>query len=107
MQTTIDWTWSMSGEGAKLGERLSSRGWPSKNILDPVLRAAGMQHTAAFPFYKSVKIVFRQELIQALVKGMGHRSSHGATWNPQLLLTLCACPIAIRQFNDARHDRKI
>jgi hypothetical protein len=39
-------------------------------------------------FHESVKIVFRQQLVQALVKRMTHLSSHGATWNPQLLLML-------------------
>src|SRR5215471_1236506 len=44
--------------------------------------------TAASAFHESVKIVFGQQLLQALVKGMAVGSRQGAGWNPELFLTL-------------------
>ena len=50
----------------------------------------GCLETPALAFHESVKIVFRQQLVQALVKGMAGRPRQTAGWNPKLLLMLPA-----------------
>src|SRR5216683_2352393 len=60
--------------------------YQQKSKIDPGRHARpshrGSIEALALPFHKSVKVVFRKKLIQALVKGMTRGSSQGAGWNP-------------------------
>jgi hypothetical protein len=87
------------------GQRISRPARDSSLTIDPFevayqqqpkidsWRQAGPSHRRrierlAFPFHESVKIVFREELIQAHVKGMAGGPSQGAGWNPKPPLLL-------------------